>query len=151
MLFGATWLVNSLVFAAILISVLLANLTANRWQTARPWTLLGPLLGSLVIAYVVPLESFLAIPSPPVRYVVASALFFAPIFFANLLFSALFRRTHQAGTAFGWNVVGAMLGGTAEYTSLAFGYRALTVVVAALYLGAYLWAGGRGEPASKGT
>ncbi|HYU02770.1 MAG TPA: hypothetical protein VEL02_02895, partial [Jatrophihabitantaceae bacterium] len=39
--------------------------------------------------------------------------------------------------AFATNLLGAMLGGALEYLSLAFGYRALLLIAAILYLGAY--------------
>jgi hypothetical protein len=41
-------------------------------------------------------------------------------------------------TAFGVNLLGAMIGGCLEYAALATGYRWLLVICACLYLGAYL-------------
>jgi hypothetical protein len=41
-------------------------------------------------------------------------------------------------TAFGTNLLGAMVGGCLEYAALAVGYRWLLVVCACLYLAAYL-------------
>jgi hypothetical protein len=133
LLFGATWLVNSLVFFAILVSVLLANWTIVYVNVKRPAILFMLLLASLVVQYIVPLESLLEIGNREFRYVVASAMFFAPIFFANLVFGYLFKGTDKSATSFGWNIIGTMIGGALEYASLAIGYKSLTLVVLALY------------------
>jgi hypothetical protein len=52
---------------------------------------------------------------------------------ANMVFAQRFRDTGDSGTAFGANLLGAVLGGTLEYLSLIVGYRWLLVVVALLY------------------
>ena len=71
------------------------------------------------------------------RLVAAVALAFTPIFLANLVFAERFRDTATATAAFGANLIGAMLGGLAEYLSLIVGYRHLLLVVAALYAAAF--------------
>ena len=67
------------------------------------------------------------------RYVVASALAFAPIFFANLVFTYSFRDTKAADMAFASNLLGAVVGGAIEYVALITGYGWLLVIVAGLY------------------
>lgn len=152
LLFGATWLVNALVFAAILISVLLANLLVDRLRLKRPEPLFALLLGSLIVQYLVPPDRLLGVDSLALRYLLASALLLSPIFFANLVFGFLFAGTPMAATAFGWNIVGTMLGGALEYTSIAIGYRTLTLLVIALYTGCFVWSywtlRGRAAPAT---
>ena len=64
----------------------------------------------------------------------------APILFANLVFANSFRDTDAADMAFASNLLGAMVGGALEYLALITGYRALLLVVAGLYLGAYVLA-----------
>jgi hypothetical protein len=132
LLFGSTWLVNSFVFFAILGSVLVAVLVTSRFRLRRPRILFGLLFGSLAIAYLVPPEALLIDP-PIVRYVVASVLAFAPIFFANLVFTYSFRDTRAADTSFASNLLGAMVGGALEYISLLTGYRALLLLAGGLY------------------
>jgi hypothetical protein len=61
------------------------------------------------------------------------ALAFGPVFVANLIFARRFRETSATTVAFGANLLGAMLGGVLEYASIAVGYRALLLVVAACY------------------
>ena len=63
---------------------------------------------------------------------------FLPITAANVIFARRFRATADAPLAFGTNLLGAMLGGALEYLSLVYGYHALLVVAAALYIAAYL-------------
>ena len=58
---------------------------------------------------------------------------FTPIFMANLIFSILFRDRLDAELYFGWNLLGATVGGVLEYISIATGYQALGFVVLALY------------------
>ncbi|HET9344618.1 MAG TPA: hypothetical protein VFO05_02860, partial [Candidatus Limnocylindrales bacterium] len=139
LLFGSTWLVNALVFFAVLASVLLAILVASRVNLGRPWWLYVALLGSIALAYVLPPASLLIDP-PWLRYVAAGALAFAPVFFANLVFSYSFRDTRTADMAFASNLFGAMVGGAIEYVALVTGYQALLLVVAGLYIAAYVLA-----------
>ena len=57
-----------------------------------------------------------------------------PIFFAGLVFSSTFKRTAYPSAVFGANLVGAMVGGFAEYLSMAVGSRSLVVLVIGAYL-----------------
>ena len=137
LLFGTTWVVNSLVFAGILLAVLGAvEITRRGW--APPLTVAyGILLGSLALNWLVPTSWLLSLPLAP-RAVVAIIIAFLPITAANVIFARRFRATADAPLAFGTNLLGAMLGGALEYLSLVYGYHALLVVAAALYIAAYL-------------
>jgi hypothetical protein len=132
LLFGTTWFVNSLVFAGVLLSVLGAIEVASRVRLPRPAVLYAALGAALAVAWAVPQDSLLSLSSTP-RFMAATAIAFAPIFLANLIFSQRFRETASSTTAFGANLLGAMLGGALEYLSLLSGYRFLLVVIAALY------------------
>jgi hypothetical protein len=137
LLFGSTWIVNSLVFFAILASVL-AAIGVNAWcriADARPFYFL--LFGSIAVAFLLPPTSLLIEPAW-LRYIVAAGLTFAPVFAANLVFSHSFRDTKTADMAFASNLLGAMVGGAIEYLALITGYQALLLVVAALYVFAWL-------------
>jgi SAM-dependent methyltransferase len=132
LLFGTTWLVNALVFAGILLSVLAAVEVSRRISFHRPARLYLALLASLAVAWAIPLSALLELELVP-RFVVATAIAFTPVFLANLVFAQRFKDTASSTVAFGANLLGAMLGGLLEYGSLLTGYRALLVVVAALY------------------
>jgi hypothetical protein len=137
LLFGTSWFVNSLVFAGVLLSVLAAIEATNRLDLPRPAVLYGALAAALAIAWLVPQESLLSL-SPVPRFFAATAIAFAPIFIANLVFSQRFRASEASTTAFAANLLGAMLGGAAEYLALVTGYRFLLLTVAFLYAAAFI-------------
>jgi SAM-dependent methyltransferase len=134
LLFGTTWLNNSLVFLAVLLFVLAANWLATLIRDLRwIWMIYGLLVVSSLSTFFYPLGNLLGFESPFVRFLLASLLTFSPIFFANLIFSLAFRDQLVAEHLFGWNLIGATLGGVSEYASMAFGYRVLAVMVAVCY------------------
>jgi SAM-dependent methyltransferase len=137
LLFGTTWFVNALVFAGVLVSVLLAIEVARRVRLVHPSWLYGVLLVALAVAWVVPQHMLLQLDLLP-RFVVAVAVAFTPIFLANLVFAQRFRAVGDSTTAFGANLLGAMVGGLVEYAALMTGYQALLLVVALLYGVAWL-------------
>jgi hypothetical protein len=146
LLFGTTWFVNSLVFAGVLVAVYLAVETARRVRLPRPAVLYGVLIASLVLAWLVPQESLLALPIIA-RFFAGSALAFAPVFLANLVFAQRFSDVQNSGTAFAVNLLGAMVGGALEYLSLITGYHVLLIVIGVLYGLAFV-TGLRGRPAA---
>jgi hypothetical protein len=137
LLFGSTWMVNSMVFFAILTSVLLAILVSARFQIRRPWILYTLLVISLLVNYFVRPERLL-FDTPALRYIVAALLAFTPVFLANIVFARSFRDSETADIAFGSNLLGIMAGGTLEYFALLFGYRSLLLIALGLYMAAAL-------------
>jgi hypothetical protein len=147
--------VNALVFTGILLSVLAAVELARRRPLAGPRTMYALLLGTVAVAWAVPQRELLALDTIP-RFAAATALAFAPIFLANLVFAQRFRTVESSTAAFGANLLGAMVGGLLEYLALVTGYRALLVVVAAMYVLAYAFgrrhlAGAAGAPGAAPT
>ncbi|MCZ6601522.1 MAG: hypothetical protein O6952_00795 [Planctomycetota bacterium] len=134
LLFGTTWLNSSLVFLAILLLVLAANWSATllrqRWVPPAVYLLL---IASCLIGFLWPVSNLLAVESVPLRFCLASLMTFSPIFFANMLFSLSFRHQKVAEHIFGWNLLGASVGGLVEYGSMAIGYNALAIIVAVCY------------------
>ena len=139
LLFGSTWMVNALVFFAILVSVLVAILVTARYRIRRPRLIYAALFATLLVAYLLPPDSLLLEPAW-LRYLVASVLAFAPIFLANLVFTYSFRDTRTADMSFASNLLGAMVGGAIEYVSLVTGYRSLLLIACGLYGLAFLFA-----------
>src|SRR5439155_10631956 len=90
LLFGTTWLVNALVFAGILLSVLAAVELARHVKLAPPRTLYTLLLGALVVAWLVPPHDLLKLAFLP-RFIIAVVIAFLPIFLANLVFAQRFK------------------------------------------------------------
>ncbi len=132
LLFGSTWNVNSLVFFAILTSVLVAVLVNARFSFRRIWIFYLLLFGMLALNLVVRPEALL-LQNAIARYVIASCLIFAPVFLANVIFSNSFRETEVADVAFASNLLGIMVGGMLEYFSMLVGYHMLLVAVIAFY------------------
>jgi SAM-dependent methyltransferase len=137
LLFGTTWFVNALVFAGVLASVLAAIEVARRIRIKRPELLYVALLVVLAIAWVIPADALLTLEMTP-RFIAAVALWFTPIFIANLVFAHRFSNVEASNVAFGANLLGAMVGGILEYLALLTGYQALIIVVAVLYGLAFL-------------
>jgi SAM-dependent methyltransferase len=137
LLFGTTWVVNAIVFAGVLVAVLLAVETTRRYRTPALPTLYAGIAGALLLAYVVPNAALLGLPLLP-RLAAAVSLAFAPIFLANLAFAKRFAETEDSSSAFGINILGAMVGGCVEYVALSVGFRNLLVVAGLLYLVAFL-------------
>src|SRR5262249_47688906 len=103
LLFGATWSVNSIVFAAILVMILASNLyvLAVRPRTLRPYYAL--LFASLVGGACVPLNVFLALPQAAKTFLSAS-MTFVPIAFAGIIFATSFRDRRRPDVALGSNI-----------------------------------------------
>lgn len=137
LLFGTTWFVNALVFAGVLLSVLAAVAVSKRVKIRRPERLYIVLLAGVALNWLIPGRVLLDLPSVP-RFLVAVLLAFFPIFTANLVFAERFRDTVDSTTAFGANLLGAMVGGVLEYTALRIGYSNLLVLVAVVYGLAFL-------------
>ncbi|MGH9293290.1 MAG: spermidine synthase [Acidimicrobiales bacterium] len=132
LLFGTTWFVNSLVFAGVLLAVYCAVEVARHLRLPHPVVLYGALVAALAVAYVVPQDSLLGL-QVVLRFFAATALAFAPVFLANLVFAQRFKDVSASTTAFGSNLLGAIVGGVLEYLSLITGFRLLLVLVAVLY------------------
>ncbi|MDF2143509.1 spermidine synthase [Knoellia sp. p5-6-4] len=132
LLFGTTWAVNAAVFAGVLVSVLAAIEVARRVRIRHPLWLYAALLAALAAAWLIPQESLLDLAPAP-RFAAAVTIAFLPVFLANLVFAVRFKDTASSTTAFGANLLGAMVGGALEYLSLVLGFDALLVVVGLLY------------------
>lgn len=136
LLFGTTWVVNALVFTGVLVAVLAAiEVTQRRRQPIPRPFIITALFGSLAVAFLIPNSMLLSLPVP-LRLLLATMLAFAPIFFANLLFTSRFKDAANPTAAFAANLFGAMIGGCLEYLSLLLGYQWLIGVAALLYLAA---------------
>src|SRR6266436_1516760 len=137
LLFGSTWLVNSLVFFAILSSVLLAILVNRRFKFKRIGVFYLLLFGVLLLNILLPPDALL-LSNPILRYLLASVLAFTPVFLANIIFTNSFRDSETADIAFASNLLGIMVGGGLEYFSMLFGYRLLLIPVIVFYTCALL-------------
>jgi SAM-dependent methyltransferase len=143
LLWGSTWVVASLAIAAVLTMALIANVVVSRTEITRPWVVGVCLLALLALNYAVPVGT-LTFESLAIESVVYAALMFSPILCAGLLFGSAIKRSSSLARDYGTNLLGAMIGGTAEYLSLMTGFRVLLIAIAACYVGALLTRDERG-------
>jgi len=132
LLFGSTWVVNSVVFLAVLVIILVANLWTLWSKPARLWPYYVGLLITLALNAIVPLDFFLGM-NRSIQVLGSCLLVFAPILFAAVIFAASFKRTMEPDRAFGVNIAGALLGGLAEYSSMLLGFQYLVLVAILFY------------------
>ena len=137
LLFGTTWIVNSFVFAGVLLAVLGAVELTARIRTPPATVMYGLLLGGLALAWAVPVSWLLGL-TVSLRVVIAVVIAVLPIFAANVIFAKRFAASSDAPLAFGTNLLGAILGGCLEYTSLIWGYRALLILAVVIYALAFV-------------
>lgn len=141
LLWGATWITSAVVFGAILGVILLGTLATDRWPL--PFMISGALLvAALVATWAVPPRLLLS-TSPPIRLLLSVLYVGTPVLFASICFAERFEQRAAADLAFGWNLIGAVLGGLTEFFSMAAGFRALTLVAICAYLGVLVLANGR--------
>jgi hypothetical protein len=133
LLFGSTWIVNSVVFFAILVMILASNLYVLGMKPKKLGLYYVLLVASLAINIIVPMSQFLALPGWE-ETAVSSTVVFVPIFFAGIVFGTLFRDSSQPDIDFGSNIAGAILGGLCESLSLVVGFNYLLVIAVAFYL-----------------
>jgi spermidine synthase len=133
LLFGSTWVVNSIVFFAILVMILLSNLYVLMARPRKMAPYYALLFASLLVGALVPMDYFLSLPGAG-RVVASCALVFIPVFFAGIIFAAAFRDSRQPDVDFGSNIGGVILGGLSEYLSLVVGFKNLLFIAIAFYI-----------------
>jgi len=133
LLFGSTWVVNSVVFGAILVMILLSNLFVIAFKPR----LLTPFYVLLVMALLanayVPMSFFLNLPGAS-KVVASCTMVFLPVFFAGVIFAIAFRDSQHPDLDFGSNIGGVILGGLSENVSLLVGFNHLLLLAVAYYI-----------------
>lgn len=132
LLFGSTWVVNSVVFFAVLVMILFANRWVLSFKPAQLWPYYVGLLATLLLNTAVPLDFFLGM-NWSVQVIGSCLLVFAPILFAAVIFAGAFSRTAEPDRALGINIAGAMVGGLAEYSSMFLGFQYVVLVAILFY------------------
>jgi hypothetical protein len=132
LLFGSTWVVNSIVFFAVLVMILIANLWTLKTKVTRLWPYYVGLLLTLALNTIIPLDFFLGM-NRSLQVAGSCLLVFLPIMFAGVVFAASFRRTAEPDRAFGFNIAGAMMGGLAENSSMLLGFQYVVLVAILFY------------------
>lgn len=133
LLFGTTWVVNSIVVSGLLILIVAANTVSEFWQRIPVWFGFTGLFVSLLVDYLVPLEKYF-FSSLVLKILAVTGILCLPVFFAGIVFIRVFAVERFSGEALGSNLLGALVGGMLESLSLWTGIRSLLIVAGVLYL-----------------
>jgi spermidine synthase len=137
LLFGTTWLVNSIVISGLLLLILLANIVVSLRPGVPVVGAYAGLFATLLPGLLVPLDKLFFV-SLWARILCATLVLCLPVFFAGIVFIKSFAKAAFSGQALGSNLLGAMIGGMLESASMWTGIRSLLVFAAALYLASWL-------------
>jgi len=135
LVWGSTWLTSAVVFGSILAMVLGGTLLMR--TRTLPWRVAaGALIAAMIVNYLTPVRAIVS-TSAPLRLLLSLLFVGVPVFFASICFALRFREEDATDAAFGWNIVGAVMGGLLEFSSMAVGLKALTLIALAAYLAAF--------------
>ena len=116
---------------------LLSTLIVSKVEIRRPAVVAAILVGLLLLNGLIPVGR-VALESRAAESIFYAILMFSPILCAGLLFGSAIKHSTSLARDYGTNLLGAMVGGVAEYLSLATGFRFLLVIVAVFYIAAVL-------------
>ncbi|MCX6106807.1 MAG: hypothetical protein NTY08_13345 [Proteobacteria bacterium] len=136
LLFGTTWIVNSIVFITVLTMILLSNWMVMRTKglpMLASWLGIGIVMACNIL---VPMDALLGLDFWA-RCAASFALIGIPVLLAGNCFSKMFAQQKSSGYALGVNLIGAMAGGLLEYISMLHGMRSVWLVLAMVYFAAF--------------
>lgn len=133
LLFGSTWLLNSIVIGAILIMILAANALAPLFSSVSFALLYSLLSLALIGNFVFPLDALNQF-AWGYRLLAGAALVTCPLFIAAVIFAKAFAQVSLSSAGLASNLFGALVGGLLEYLDMWTGLRWLNVIALALYL-----------------
>jgi len=132
LLFGTTWLVNSITISGLLLLIVGANILERAGLRIPTAGVYAGLFISLLVAYFVPVSALFS-TSWAVKLAGAIVVLCSPVFFAGILFIRTFAAARFSGAALGSNLIGSLVGGLLESLSMWIGLRALLLVAMLLY------------------
>ncbi|MBL8798575.1 MAG: hypothetical protein JNM56_32060 [Planctomycetia bacterium] len=134
---GNTWEVNAVIISSILALVLLANLIVARVPQLPPGPVYVLLLGTCLGLYFLDISRFAFLPYAQ-KALLVGALTSLPMLFSGIVFIRSFAAVERKDLALGANLIGALVGGLLQSLTYLTGVKALLLLVAALYLAAFL-------------
>ena len=147
LLFGTTWLVNSIVIAGLLALIVASNFLVQYLPKIPVGIGYTGILCTIAAGYFIPLDR-LFFHSIWVKALAATAVLCLPVFFAGIVFIRSFAAEGFRSEALGSNLLGALTGGMLESLSMWTGIRSLLIIAAVLYLASW-WALGAQERLEK--
>ncbi|MDO8735253.1 MAG: methyltransferase domain-containing protein [Elusimicrobiota bacterium] len=133
MLFGSTWIVNSIVIIAILVMAFFATYITNRFSPDNNKRFYIYLFLIITANILIPLKTFLIFPYY-LKIILSSLLLFLPIYFSGVIFATSFSKSENPQSSLGSNLIGSMFGGCLEYIALKYGYGSLMFLLLGVYL-----------------
>jgi hypothetical protein len=124
--------VNAFVIATILALILVANVVVALRRAPPVRVVYLALLAWILGTWAIGLDGLMTWSSPA-RNWAAVLILCMPLFFAGIIFASHIAREAHASVALGSNMLGAVVGGVLEYTSMLWGLRALYLLAALLY------------------
>jgi hypothetical protein len=138
LMFGSTWITSSVVIGLILGMIFGANLYLLRAAKPPNQAVIYALLAmSLVALYATPVRQ-MAVEGGLLELIAAVTVLTVPLLFAALIFGTSFARVSQPGPALASNILGSMVGGALEYTSMMWGLKAMYLVALTVYILSFL-------------
>jgi spermidine synthase len=137
LLFGTTWLVNSIAISGLLLLIVGSNLLVEYKKNFNMGLAYAGIFASMLVSYAIPMQS-LFVASYWLKALTALAVLGMPAFFAGIVFIRSFARAGFQGTALGSNLFGALVGGLLESLSMWTGIRSLLIVAGLLYLASWV-------------
>jgi len=142
LLFGTTWVVNSVVISGLLLTIVCANLLVSRGKQVPVLWVYAAIFLTMAFSYWIPTHQFL-LQSVWLKGIAATGVLCLPVFFAGIIFIQSFAEARFSGEALGSNLMGALVGGLLESLSFWTGLKSLLIIAALLYLASYLALGRR--------
>lgn len=131
LLFGATWIVSTVVFSSALVMMFLGNFVVYKVNKKFNW--IWPLLGAAILANILIKPSWLLGLGDLQRILASATMVGIPILCASIGFSVMFKDQKNTGYALGINLIGAMGGGAVEYLSMWLGMNSIWYIVLGIY------------------
>jgi spermidine synthase len=148
LLFGTTWVVNSIVIAGLLFLIVASNILVDSIPQISVNTGYAGIFTTLLLSYFIPVEKFF-FASAVAKILIATLVLCSPVFFAGIVFIKSFAEEKFSGQALGSNLFGALIGGLLESISYWSGIRFLLVLVALFYLASLLTLSPVWRPSTK--
>lgn len=135
LIFGTTWMVNSIVISAVLLMAFLANILVIKNYVPSKTLIYIFLTISIILGLIFSQNSKLQFQ---IRYIIMPLILTLPLFFSGFAFSNELKRVKTVSIALYSNLLGSMLGGVFEYNSLYFGFKFLYILAILMYIMAFI-------------
>jgi spermidine synthase len=132
LLFGSTWMVNTIAILAFLLMAFIANIILS-FSTPSRKILYMLLFISLTISIVFPLKILTPLQTIP-KIFFSGVILSLPVLFSAMLFSRAFRDTPHPGQSLGINLLGALVGGVAENAVMIGGMLLIEGIAVIFYI-----------------